>query len=371
MNFDFGILPPEINSGRIYCGPGSGPLLASAAAWDALAAELDVMATHYSTVVAELTDDPWRGPASTSMAGAATRDVAWMRQTAALATQAANQAKAAAGAYEAAFAMTVPPPVIAANRALKAGLTSTNFLGQNTPAIAATEAQYGEMWAQDVVAMHRYAVSSASASKLTPFATPPQTAKVSASTIGQIITNVDLLATDLIFTANLAVASASLGVATASFARTSATDTNTGAGSQQRLVAYSGKASGVIANTGRAATVGRLSVPPSWGYSPAIRQLAAVVPSTIAQPAPGPANDLVLANLAGSTLGGLTTRGGFPARTAPSVRRTAHQTTASTQVATQICAADIPENLAVALAAMPGATVVLIPPSPPATPRGL
>lgn len=37
---DFGALPPEINSGRMYAGPGSGPLLAAAAAWDALAAEL-------------------------------------------------------------------------------------------------------------------------------------------------------------------------------------------------------------------------------------------------------------------------------------------------------------------------------------------
>ena len=37
------------------------------------------------------------------------------------------------------FAATVPPPVIAANRALLAMLIATNFLGQNTPAIAATE----------------------------------------------------------------------------------------------------------------------------------------------------------------------------------------------------------------------------------------
>ncbi len=43
-----------------------------------------------------------------------------------------------------AFAMTVPPPVIAANRAELMALVATNFLGQNTPAIAATEAQYGE-----------------------------------------------------------------------------------------------------------------------------------------------------------------------------------------------------------------------------------
>ena len=31
---DFAFLPPEINSGRMYDGPGSGPMLAAAAAWD-------------------------------------------------------------------------------------------------------------------------------------------------------------------------------------------------------------------------------------------------------------------------------------------------------------------------------------------------
>ena len=40
-------------------------------------------------------------------------------------------------------------------------------------AIAANEAQYAEMWAQDAAAMYGYAASSASATSLTPF-TPPQ-----------------------------------------------------------------------------------------------------------------------------------------------------------------------------------------------------
>lgn len=31
---------------------------------------------------------------------------------------------------------------------------ATNILGQNTPAIAATETQYAEMWAQDAAAMY-------------------------------------------------------------------------------------------------------------------------------------------------------------------------------------------------------------------------
>jgi len=91
------------------------------------------------------------------------------------AEDAASQGRVAAAAFEAAFAMTVPPPVIAANRVLLATLVATNFLGQNTPAIAATEAQYMEMWAQDAVAMYGYAASSVTASELAPFVPPPRT----------------------------------------------------------------------------------------------------------------------------------------------------------------------------------------------------
>jgi PPE-repeat protein len=54
-------------------------------------------------------------------------------------------------------------------------LIATNFLGQNTPAIAATESHYAEMWAQDAAAMFGYADSSATASQVTSFTDPPQT----------------------------------------------------------------------------------------------------------------------------------------------------------------------------------------------------
>jgi PPE-repeat protein len=169
---DFAMLPPEINSGRMYAGPGSGPMLAAAAAWDGLAAELYSAATSYQSVISGLTAGPWLGPSSASMATAATAYVAWMSATAAQAEQVAAQAKAAAAAYETAFAATVPPLVIAANRSLLLALIATNVLGQNTPAIAATETQYAEMWAEDAAAMYGYAASSASATTLTPF-TPP------------------------------------------------------------------------------------------------------------------------------------------------------------------------------------------------------
>ena len=109
------------------------------------------------------------------MVSAITPYVSWLSALAAQAEETANQGRAAAAAYEAAFAMTVPPPVIAANRVLLTTLIATNFFGQNTPAIAATEAQYMEMWAQDAAAMYGYAASSATASQFTPFTSPPDT----------------------------------------------------------------------------------------------------------------------------------------------------------------------------------------------------
>jgi PPE-repeat protein len=172
---DFATLPPEINSARMYSGAGSAPMVAAASAWKGLAAELRSTALSYGSVLSALTDDKWHGPASASMAASAAPYVAWMNTTAVQAEQTATQAEAAAAAYEAAFAATVPPSVVAANRALLMALIATNIVGQNTPAIAATEAHYAEMWAQDATAMYGYASSSAVATELTPFTEPQQT----------------------------------------------------------------------------------------------------------------------------------------------------------------------------------------------------
>jgi PPE-repeat protein len=170
---DFGIYPPEINSARMYAGPGSAPMLAAAEAWGSLAAELHSAANSYQSVVSGLTAGSWSGPSSASMAAAATSYTAWLTATAAQAEETGAQAKAAVSAYQAAFASTVPPPIVAANRSRLMTLVATNLFGRNTQAIAANEAQYAEMWAQDAAAMYGYAASSASATTLTPF-TPPQ-----------------------------------------------------------------------------------------------------------------------------------------------------------------------------------------------------
>jgi PPE-repeat protein len=303
---DFGALPPEINSGRMYSGPGAGPMLAAAAGWDKLSGELYSAAASYSSVISGLTDGSWQGPASASMAAAAAPYVAWMGAAATQSEQAATQARAAASAYEAAFAATVPPPLIAANRAQSATLVATNFLGINTLAIMATEAHYAEMWAQDAAAMYGYAGSSAAAATLTPFTAPQQNTNpgglaaqgaavtnsngTSAGTsietiIQQILDNINkALEPDVVNSGISAYATipsiilsalSSLSRGTSNSAATAADATvaaltDVGAGlskvaSSLGSVTAAQAGGAVSASIGRAATVGALSVPSTWG----------------------------------------------------------------------------------------------------------
>lgn len=179
---DFATLPPEINTSRMYAGVGAGTLVTAAAAWAALAAELNSTAISYQAVLSTLTEGPWVGPSSSSMAAAAFPYVSWMTATAAQARKTAGQLAAAVAAYETAFAATVPPVSIEVNRALLASLVATNIFGQNTEAIAAAEAHYAEMWARDAAAMYGYAEASAAATVLMPFGAPPQITNPSGTT---------------------------------------------------------------------------------------------------------------------------------------------------------------------------------------------
>ncbi len=160
---NFATLPPEVNSGRMYGGPGPGSMTEAATAWERLATQLYTAAADYQAVTSKL------APAT----DVAARFIKWLNATAAYAERAAGQAAAAASAHETALAAIVPPPVIDANRARRRTLAGENRLGQTGPAIADTEAAYERMWAQDADAMHAYACESAAATKMTPFTSPP------------------------------------------------------------------------------------------------------------------------------------------------------------------------------------------------------
>ena len=172
----FSLIPPEINSALMYQGAGSGPLLEAATAWDGLAADLEATATQYQTAITNLTTGTWLGPSSAHMAAAAEPYIAWLQSTAAEAAQTGAQAKAAAGAYQTAYASMVPPPLITANRAELTTLVANNFLGQNTGAIAQNEAEYLDMWIQDALGMDTYQVNSQAATALPAQVAAPQVA---------------------------------------------------------------------------------------------------------------------------------------------------------------------------------------------------
>ncbi|MBB3753648.1 PPE-repeat protein [Mycolicibacterium sp. BK634] len=170
---DYGVLPPEINSGRIWAGPGSASLQASAVAWQTLAAQLGSSTAAFQSVLEALTGAAWLGPSSISMAASAAPYVVWMMATAAQCEQAAAAAAQAAMVFEAAHAGVVPPPLIEANRNLLVTLVNTNFMGFNTGAIAATEGEYDHMWGQDATVMYGYSADAAGLTgTLVPFVPP-------------------------------------------------------------------------------------------------------------------------------------------------------------------------------------------------------
>ncbi|WP_205876552.1 PPE family protein [Mycobacterium camsae] len=322
---DFAALPPEINSARMYAGAGAGPLLAAAATWDGLSADLYFTAAQCSSVISELAGGPWQGAASAAMAAATAPYLAWLGATAGQADEAAHQARAAAAAYQAAYAMTVPPAEIAANRALLMALVATNFLGLNGPAIAATEAHYATMWAQDAAAMYGYAGMAAAATRLDPFTVPPQVALTAAqaaahsasagtaSKLSQLIYSVPAslkwfstrplvagvvtveegLLTPMevvagstsatMSTTSVAKPLMSVGQAAAEAAPLTAT-TNFGL-----KMPGLGRSDVVTATSGHASSVGGLSVPSRWGVA------APTLSHTTALPSPGLASASAMA----------------------------------------------------------------------------
>ncbi|HEU0192263.1 MAG TPA: PPE family protein [Mycobacterium sp.] len=343
MYLDFGALPPEVNSGRIYAGPGSGSMLAAAAAWEKLGAELHTTAGSYESVTSGLVAGPWGGPAAAAMLAAAQPYVTWLRGTGAQAEQTARQATAVVEAYSTARATVVPPPLITANRVQLAHLLATNVLGQNFPAIAEVEREYAEMWAQDVAAMYRYASCSAAASALSPFSQPPQTANPSGQGAQAAATAAATNATASGSAGSLASALASVndvvgqvspytGVTTQAMSATM-----TGWSGTANLLSNINNAIGLIAfaaenpsglaeilnptllapaslglggvgltsSTGNALKIGGLSVPHAWAMPVAPATLASsVTPAAMALPASGLAGSPAVAGgLPGTAFG--------------------------------------------------------------------
>ena len=266
---NFATLPPEVNSGRMYAGPGSAPMTEAAAAWDKLAARLYARLADYRTVTAKLT---------AACQGAATRYIDWLDCTAARAAHAATQAAAAAGAFEVALATVVPLPVIEANRTQRASLAFTNCLGQLSPVIAHIEAEYDEMWARDAAAMNAYADASAEAVIVTPFSSPDAaTAAPEVVSTGSQVVSAIPHALQALSSSPLATVDTSLAAVTSPLSKMSSLTTPsdvalTHLSALNKASALHTAASmlsllkkpSVCAGFGRGASIGTLSIPRAW-----------------------------------------------------------------------------------------------------------
>jgi PPE-repeat protein len=160
-------------------------LLTAANAWRRLAIELGQTAADYRSTVAGIS---WQGPSATAMTLSTLPYISWLHTTAAQAAQMSMAATTMASSFVATQAAVVHPSVVTANRTQLAHLIATNFFGINFPAIAATEAQYIQMWAGNTTAMLGYHATSLQTMAMptftpaspmtTPTATAAQTAAV-------------------------------------------------------------------------------------------------------------------------------------------------------------------------------------------------
>jgi PPE-repeat protein len=169
---DFGTLPPEITAALIHSGPGAGSWIEASGVWQQLAIELEDSLPGYGSVLSSLTD-AWSGPSSAAMVQAVEPYLSWVRTTAQQCGQVAASAAAAAAAFNSAVATVVHPTYVSANRVRLAKLLATNWFGTNLGAIAATEDEYGAMWANNSAAMYRYQAASAQVFELSQFSLPP------------------------------------------------------------------------------------------------------------------------------------------------------------------------------------------------------
>ncbi|MEB3980375.1 PPE family protein [Mycobacterium sp. 663a-19] len=299
-------MPPEIISGEIYTGAGSGPLHAAAAALNSLAAELGITAAGWESTMATLTAaSGWQGTGAAAAAAAAQTYISWLLTTQAAVEQAAAQASASALAFDVVHMAVATPVAIATNRANYAAALAG--LPVTAPLVATLEAEYEAMWAQDVAAMGVYQAASAAAGVLPPLvsvtgtvnpaadaaavAAAPAAPAASALTSGlsslsssNLVSSVDgFLGTPAVFngingavntgawfTMNAIPTTVSLGhtlgtVQSIPFALSDAVAPAPGGGAiTPGTMVGSVTGASASASVGEASAVGRLSVPASW-----------------------------------------------------------------------------------------------------------
>lgn len=210
--------------GRLMSGAGPAPATAAAAAWAAVAASVSARSAFLASLLPRLAAS-WQAPETALMS----RNVAmYLAQNEAMRVQAllasTRHTKQAAD-YSSALVGMAQIPEIELNHVTNATLNATNFLGVNTGAIAANEAQYAGMWAQNASMMMVYLANSVANMTFEPFVPPkplatsigvpiPAAAAGAASVGDAVVTKMSLAAQGAYATASMLAMGTAGGVLT-------------------------------------------------------------------------------------------------------------------------------------------------------------